>query len=40
MAVIQAVVTWLAFSNLGEDAWYPYPDLAIGAWATPCARRM
>eukprot|EP00439_Symbiodinium_sp_Y106_P078983 s1032_g17.t1 len=28
--VIWAVVTWVAFSNLGEDAWYPYPSLAIG----------
>ena len=28
----QAVVTWVSFTNLGENAWYPYPSLAIGAW--------
>eukprot|EP00913_Durusdinium_trenchii_P009309 g8748.t1 len=28
--VTWALVTWNAFTNLGESAWYPYPDLAIG----------
>ncbi|CAE7267923.1 DGK2, partial [Symbiodinium natans] len=28
--IVWAVVTHFAFSKLGEDAWYPYPDLAIG----------
>ncbi|CAJ1366006.1 unnamed protein product [Effrenium voratum] len=25
-----AVTTWVAFKNLGETAWYPYPNLGIG----------